>query len=93
MEYKVSNGYGEFSLKNEETSLSYAEVKDSIVQTLNGEIGYIRRVGTTRVHDHGYSAEENIYKIITLDYDVIDLPNMIKTINIFEAYNLIEKYK
>lgn len=78
MEYKVFNSYGGFSLKSEEGELTYLGVRDKIVETLFGDKGYIRLVGTNNVREHGYSAEENIYKIITLDYNVINLPNVIK---------------
>ena len=78
MIYKVFNSYGGFSLENEKEELKYDDIKDLIVETLNGEKGYIRVVGTNHVYEHGYSADENIYKIITLDYQVIGLPKELK---------------
>ena len=80
MEYKVFNSYGGFSLENEGVKLAYADIKDKKVETLNGEIGYIRIVGVNNVHEHGYSAQENIYKLITLNYEVISLPDTLKIV-------------
>lgn len=77
MEYKVNNSYGGFSLKGGQTKLHYNDIKNSVITTSEGVKGYIRVVGTNIVVEHGYSAEEDIYKIITLDYQVLDLPEKI----------------
>lgn len=77
MEYKVFNSYGAFYLESKRKKLSYDEVKKLVVVTSKGDEGYIRKVGTNSVQEHGYSAQEDIYKLITLDYKVISIPKRI----------------
>lgn len=76
MRYKVFNSYGGFSLKNGGTELNYEDIENKLVQTLDEQTGYIRVVGTTNIHEHGYSANENIYKLITLNYNVVKISLM-----------------
>jgi flagellar basal body rod protein FlgF len=75
MIYKVFNSYGGFSLKNEDLEVSYKDIENIPVKTIDGQEGFVRIVGSTHVYEHGYSANEDIYKIVTLDYKVINIPS------------------
>jgi len=78
MIYKIFNSYGGFELSNGDIKLNYEDIKNIQVKTLSGDEGYIRIVGSTHIYEHGYSANESIYKIITLDHRVISLPDEIE---------------
>lgn len=81
MKYKVFNSYGGFELKNGNIRLQYKDIEHILVKTPNGEEGYVRIVGTNYVHEQGYSANENIYKLITLDYRVLNITNELEIEN------------
>lgn len=75
MKLNISQGYGSITFKSADYNieLNYKDIESQVV-ILNGkEQGYIREVGKTRVVEHGYSADESIYALITLDYRVIPL--------------------
>jgi len=78
IKYKVFNSFGGFSLENEDTKLGYEDIKNVTVSTADGERGYIRIVGSTHIYEQGYSANEDIYKLITLDYEVLSLPDVLE---------------
>lgn len=80
MTYKVFNSYGGFSLEVKNEKLHYLDIVDKKVKTPKGDEGYIRIVGTNNIYEHGYSATEDIYKIITLDYRVINIPSELEII-------------
>jgi len=70
MKYKVSISYGSCTFKSETNSFSAEELKHCLVRVNDSYQGYVRVLGKTRVQEHGYSSEENIYGVVTEDYEV-----------------------
>lgn len=78
MKYKVFNSYGAFELKSKNINLNYKDIENIIVKTPDGQEGYIKIVGSQHIYEHGYSANEDIYKFITLDYKIINIPDEVE---------------
>lgn len=90
MELKASISYGDCEFKNEEHTIKLEVIESCLVILNNESKGYVRVLGKTRVYEQGYSSEDNIIGLITLDYKVkqIKSGDIIKILLAPESINL-----
>lgn len=73
MELKIEYGYGSCTFSNENIKLDASEICNCLVLLNKKHIGYIRCVGSEYIYGHGYSAQEDIYKLITESFEIISI--------------------
>lgn len=91
MKLKIHNSYGSCTFENESIKLYASEIKNCLV-SYKGKEGYVRELGSQNIHEHGYSATETIFGVITTEFEVIQLPYS-GDIEILQPENILIKDK